>query len=149
MHGCNVIADDSGLCRAATRTIGRIAATIAVAFAIAATARYGLVERDDLGLHCQSAVASAWCELRLLVVRAFLHHAFGLSSTALAVLAAWRRSALMAHLALAIGTAGMVLYDFTGSGLGLLGSVMVLARLQEERQQDRGAQQHARRTPAE
>ena len=150
MQGCNVMRADSGLVGQAARTLGRIAATVAVAGVAAMIVRYGFIERDDLGLRCQMAtVALWWCDLRLLIVRAFLHGVFGFSSMALAALAAWRRSTLAAHLALAIGTAGMVLYDFTGSGIGLLGGAMVLAGLRNERQQDGRAQQHARSAPAE
>jgi hypothetical protein len=121
----------------AARTIARIAATVLVAYALAATVRYGLIEREDLGLICQSAAAPWWCEVRLLVIRAFLHDVFGLSSVVLAVVAAWRRSAAAAVLAVAVGTVGMVLYGFTWSGVGVLGGALVLARLQGQRQQDR------------
>lgn len=135
MHGCSVMQADSTLADQVARLLVRIVATVAAACVVAAILRFGLVEPDDLGLRCR-ATALWWCDLRLLIVRAFLHGVFGFSSIALAAVAAWRRSTLAAHLALATGSMGMVLYDFTGSGVGVLGGVMVLAGLQRQRQQD-------------
>lgn len=125
------------LLRRASGVVARVAATMAVAYASAAAVRYGLVERDELGLLCDSAAAPWWCGLRLLVIQAFVHGVFGLASVALAALAVWRRSAVAATLAVAVGTFGMVLYGFTWSGVGVLGGALALARLQDGRQQDR------------
>ena len=133
-----------GLMRHATRAFVRIAATIVVAYAIATAVRYGLVERDDLGSICQSAASPWWCDLRLLVIRGFLNDVFGRASLVLAALAIWRRSAVAATLAVAIGTFGMVLYSFTWSGIGMLGGAMVLARLQGQWQQHAQSEQRAR-----
>ena len=126
---------ESGLMGHAMRAFARIAATVTVAYAVAAAVRYGLVERDDLGSICQSAASPWWCDLRMLVIRGFLNDVFGLSSVVLAALAVWQRSAPLATLAVAIGTFGMVLYGFTWSGIGMLGGAMVLARLQGQWQQ--------------
>ena len=128
---------EAGLLRQAGRAIARIAATVVVAYAVAAAVRYGLIEREDLGLMCDSAGAPWWCSLRLLVIKAFINDVFGLTSVALAALAAWRRSAAAAILAVAIGTVGMVLYGFSWSGAGVLGGALVLARLQGQWQQQR------------
>lgn len=114
-----------------------IAATVGIAYAMAAVVRFGFIEREDLGLFCQSAAPPWWCGVRLVVIQAFLHDVFGLASVALAALAAWRRSTVAAILAVAIGTVGMVLYGFTWSGVGVLGGALVLARLQGQWQQDR------------
>lgn len=129
--------DEANLSARAGRAILWIAATGVLAYAVAATVRYGLIEREDLGLLCQSAGPPWWCALRLLVIQAFIHDVFGLSSVALAALAAWRRSAVAAVLAVAIGTFGMVLYGFNWSGVGVLGGALVLARLQGQWQQQR------------
>jgi hypothetical protein len=128
---------EAGFMRQAGRAIARIAATVGVAYAVAAAVRYGLIEREDLGLMCDSAGSPWWCGLRLLVIKAFINDVFGLASVALAALAAWRRSSAAAILAVAIGTVGMVLYGFTWSGVGVLGGALVLARLQGQWQQDR------------
>ena len=126
------------------RAIVGIFLTVLVACALAAAARWGLVERDDVGTVCDAVAAPWWCELRMLVIRAFLNDAFGRASVILAGVALWRRSATAAYLALAIGTWGMVLYTFTWSGVGVLGGALALARLQDDREQDRGAEQEAR-----
>ena len=82
------------------RQAGRVIATVAlagiVAYIVAATVRYGLIEREDLGLLCDTPAAPWWCSVRLLIIRAFLHDVFGLTSVALAVIAAWRRSGTFA-----------------------------------------------------
>jgi hypothetical protein len=127
----------AGFVAPAVRAVAWMAATVVVGYAIGAAVRYGLVEREDLGLICQSLAAPWWCDARLIVIRAFLWQVFGLASVLLAGYAAWRRSAPAATLAVAIGTFGMVLYGFTWAGIGVLGGAMVLARLQGERQQDR------------
>ncbi len=127
---------ETGLLRQAGRVTARIAATVVVAYLLAAAVRYGLIEREDLGLACQADGAPWWCGVRLLVIQAFLHDVFGLSSVALAALAAWRRSTAIAVAAVAVGTFGMVLYGFTWSGIGVLGGALVLARLQGQWQQD-------------
>jgi len=134
---------ETGLMGHATRAFVRIVATVVIAYAIATAVRYGLVERDDLGSICQSAASPWWCDLRMLVIRGFLNDVFGRTSLVLAALAIWRRSALAATLAVAIGTFGMVLYSFTWSGIGMLGGALVLARLQGQWQQHAQSQQRA------
>ena len=134
----------AGLLRQATRAFIQIVVTVVVAYAIATAVRYGLVERDDLGSICQSSASPWWCDLRMLVIRGFLNDVFGRASLVLAALAIWRRSALVATLAVAIGTFGMVLYSFTWSGIGMLCGAMVLARLQGQWQQHAQSEQDAR-----
>jgi hypothetical protein len=118
----------------AGRVVATIAATVVAAYLVAATVRYGLIEREDLGLLCDTSAAPRWCSVRLLIIKAFLHDVFGLSSVVLAAAAAWLRSRSVAVLAVAIGTIGMVLYGFTWSGIGVLGGALVLARLQGQGQ---------------
>ena len=128
---------ETRLLKQAGRVIARIAVTGIAAYIGAAALRYGLIEREDLGLLCDTPAAPWWCSVRLLVIRAFLHDVFGLTSVALAAIAAWRRSGAFAVAAVAVGTVGMVLYGFTWSGVGVLGGALVLARLQGQWQQDR------------
>ena len=128
---------ESRLLRQAWRVVAAIALTGIVAYIGAATVRYGLIEREDLGLLCDTPAAPWWCSVRLLIIKAFLHDVFGLTSVALAAIAAWRRSGAFAVAAVAVGTVGMVLYGFTWSGVGVLGGALVLARLQGQWQQDR------------
>ncbi len=128
------------LLRLSAATFARIAAIALVAFAGATAIRYGLIERDDLGPACDLKDAAWWCSLRMFVIRAFLHQGFSMTSLALAAVAAWRRAAWAAYLAIAIGIAGVVLYDFRGSALGLIGASLVLARITGQRQQDTESQ---------
>ena len=62
---------------------------------------------------------------------------------ALAALALWRRPAIGAWLAVVVGAWGMVLYTCTWSGVGVLGGVMTLARLQGQWGEDRETKQKA------
>jgi len=117
------------------RALQRVIPAALIGYAIGAALRYGLVEREDLGLLCESLSPPAWCTLRLVVIRAFLLDVFGWSSVVLAALAWWRRSEPAAWGAVAVGTLGMVLYGFTWSGVGVLGGLLLSARLQADRQQ--------------
>jgi hypothetical protein len=129
---------EARLLRQAGRVLVTVALTGIVACIVAVTLRYGLIEREDLGLLCETPAAPWWCSVRLLIIiGVFLHDAFALTSVALAAIAAWRRSGAFAVAAVAVGTIGMVLYRFTWSGVGVLGGALVLARLQGQWQQDR------------
>jgi hypothetical protein len=126
------------------RTFVDIFGTAFVACAVALAVRWGLVERDDLGKVCDAVGAPWWCELRLLVIRAFLNDVFGRASVILAGVAFWRRSPIAACLALTTGTWGMVLYNFTWSGVGVLGGAMALTRLNGQRQENGRTKHEAR-----
>jgi hypothetical protein len=95
----------------AHRALLRVALAMIAAYAAGASLRYGLIEREDLGLICDAARAPWWCGFRLLVIRAFLHDVFG-----------------------------MVLYSFTWSGVGVLGGLLVAGRLQLDRPEHREPQ---------
>jgi hypothetical protein len=120
---------------AGVRALKRVIPAALVGYAAGATLRYGLIEREDLGLLCEGLSPPAWCALRLLVIRAFLLEIFGWSSIVLAALAWWRRSQWAALGAVAAGTLGMVLYGFTWSGVGVLGGLLLSGRLEADRQQ--------------
>jgi hypothetical protein len=130
--------------RALLRSLLVLVVTVAVAYGFALGLRFGLVERDDLGAYCEVATPAWWCAVRILVIRGFLHGVYGYVSIVLAGLASWRRSAGLAYGGLVVGTLGMVLYDFTWSGVGVVASALVLARLQGEWQEHGEAKQHAR-----
>jgi hypothetical protein len=119
----------------AGRALARIAIAGIVAYGVAAALRYGLIERDDIGTACESGASSWTCGLRMLVIQAFVHDVFGIASVVAATLAAWRRSAMLAMFAIAMGVAGMVLYSFAWSVIGMLGGALVLARVQCKWQQ--------------
>lgn len=143
------MATPESLVRSTLRVVARTAGVAAAALVLAMLLRYGLVERDEVGSLCESPQAPAWCALRMLVIRGFIHGIYGISSLAFAALAAWRRSSRLADLAVAVGTLGMVLYDFTWSGAGAIGGALVRARLDRERQQDAQAERGSGRSPGE
>jgi hypothetical protein len=118
----------------------RIVPVAVAAYGTAAVARYGLIEREDLGILCESLTAPWWCGVRLLTIRAFLLDLFGLASLAFLVVGYWRRSPLFALAAIAAGTIGMVLYSFFWSGVGVLGGLLLAGRLQSDRDEDRKTQ---------
>ena len=133
--------------RVLVRSIAMVAVAILGAYVAAAAVRYGLIEREDLGQLCEARLAPWWCHARMLVIRAFLHDVFGLGSVAFAALALWRRSRGLALLAVAVGTCGMVLYNFTWSGVGVIGGALALARLQGPWQQHGQPEGEAHDTP--
>lgn len=116
---------------------------VGVACGLAAAARYGLIERDDLGSTCDAASPASVCGLRMLLIKGFQLNVYACASLALAAVASWWRSPALAYVGAAIGTFGMVLYSFTWSGVGVLACVLALARLQEQWAEDRESQQHA------
>ena len=130
--------------RALSRTLLGLTVVATCAWLAAREVRYGLVERGDLGPICDAAGPPWWCTVRVVVIQAFLHDAFGLASVACAALALWRRSRLLAYAAVASGVVGMVLYNFTWAGLGVVAGAMILARHQDPRHQDGEPEQHAR-----
>jgi hypothetical protein len=130
--------------RSLARTIVGIVLVVVIASGMGTAVRYGLIERAELGFRCDATGAPWWCALRMLLIRAFLHHVFGVASVACAALAAWRRSSAFAWSAIVVGTWGMVLYDFTLSAAGLLGGALVIARLQGEWSEHARREQHAR-----
>lgn len=133
--------------RELVRSIVQVALAMVVAYAAAAAVRYGLIERADLGQLCEGRMAPWWCQARMLVIRAFLQDVFGLSSVALAALALWWRSRGLALLAVAVGTCGMVLYNFTWAGVGVIGGALALARLQGPWQQHGQPEREAHDAP--
>ena len=130
--------------RSLMRTILGLALVGGAAWLVATAVRYGLVEREDLGAVCDAATEPWWCHARMFVIRAFLHDVFGLASVACAAAALWRRSRRLAYAAVAVGVVGMVLYNFTWAGAGVIGGAMVLARLGGPWEQHGKPEHHAR-----
>jgi hypothetical protein len=99
------------------------------ALALAGLARYRLVEPADLTAACDAAPwEGAVCTLRSLIVRAFAAERLGLAAMGYALLALvtrWRWSALTA---LALGSAGLVLYSVGWAAPAVLIAALVLVR---------------------
>jgi hypothetical protein len=135
------------LLRSNASALLHIIAVMLLAYGAAALLRYGLIEREDLGMVCEARNPPLWCSARLLVIYAFIYELFGLTSIALVGLAFWRRSSRLALAALALGTVGMVLYKFTWSGVGVLGGLLLAGRLQADRYEDREGRGEHRDAP--
>ena len=126
------------------RAVLALLLVVGVAFGLATAARFGLIERDDLGSVCDAASPASMCGLRLLLIKAFQFNVYAYASLALAAAASWWKSPALAYLGAAIGMFGMVLYTLTWSGVGVLACALALARLQPKWAEDREPQQHAR-----
>ncbi len=89
---------------------------IAIAMGLAAAARYGLVEPAHHTAYCDSGGIGVACEVRRLVIQAFVNERLGWAAWAMAAIAMltparWRRLRGAATGAtLATGSAGLALY---------------------------------------
>lgn len=97
---------------------------VALATLGALALRHGLIEPTQPALRCDAAPwATADCVVRSLVVQAFVHQRLGLAALAVAALALWQRSTLLAVVAAALAGAGLVLY---GAGWAAPAAVLAL-----------------------
>ena len=107
------------------------AVVLAVAFAgIGYGLRYSWVEPEAIGNMCKSAQAVWWCPLRTGLIVATEWKGVGYLSVAFALLSLappYRRAIIFAFIAMAIGGAGLVLYNATVAGPGLLLALLRLA----------------------
>jgi hypothetical protein len=107
--------------RAAAWPLGIVLASLALAH----LARHGLVEPPHLTATCDAAPwQGVLCSLRTLTVQAFVQQRLGVAALAVALLATTMRWRWAAWLALATGSAALVLY---ATGLGA--SAVLLAAL--------------------
>lgn len=131
-------------------------ATFAVAFALAAAARYQLVEPAALAHACTDDPGSLTCRIRATVVALFRHQApgwlaatAGLMSWLLARRAVapdaeasrghlprarWQLARFAGLAAIALGAVGLVLYSFDPAAAGLVLGAIALARVAVARQ---------------
>jgi hypothetical protein len=102
---------------------------VLAALTLAALARHRLVEPADLSAVCDAAPwEGAVCTLRTLTVQGFAAQRLGLAAMACALLALvtrWRWAALTA---LALGSAGLVLYSVGWAAPAVLIAALVLVR---------------------
>lgn len=102
--------------------------SIALVAALAAAARYMLVEPADIAHLCDSGGGPWWCAVRAGVILTFAHHALGYVALALGVVATVSRVRTVALAAALAGMAGLILYEFEYSAVALLLGLLVLAR---------------------
>ena len=85
-------------------------AVSALAFSLAAGARYLLIEPAHITYLCDGGSPEAWCTVRSWIIQAFVHQRIGwvaLAIAALALVTSWQSLALIA---LFISCAGLILY---------------------------------------
>jgi len=110
------------------------AVILTVAFAgIGYFLRYSWVEPEAIGNMCKSAAAVWWCPARTALIVTTEWNGLGYAATLLAILSlftARRRSMTLAIAAMAIGGMGLVLYNATEAGPGLILALLRLAWLE-------------------
>ena len=104
-------------------------ATIVVA--LAAVARFQLIEPEAIGIACSAAGAPWWCLPREVLVLPFHFGIPGVIAAGLAVVAfftdgPWGRR--LAWIAMPIAAAGLILYNATWSGLGIVLALLTVVR---------------------
>jgi hypothetical protein len=107
-----------------------IALTLAAAaLALAGLARSQLIEPAHWSAACDAAPwQGAWCPLRSALIEAFVSQRIGWLALAAAIGAAVSRNRPLAHAALGLGCAGLVLYSVSAAAPAVLVAALVLAR---------------------
>jgi len=118
-------------------------ALVALAFALAAGARYLLVQPPEFAHSCDAVTGFGWCTVRTLVIRSFATFGLGYAAMALTVLTVFTWSRVIALAAAVIGAAGLVLYCYEPAAVSFVTGVLVLARAQSGRARPSSRQQHA------
>jgi len=106
----------------------RIAASVAIALAIAAGVRYAVIEPAGLAHLCGAPGAPWWCAPRALAAAVLDAGALGFGAIGAGVLASLTRRSGWAFAAACLGAAGLVLYAVVTGAVGLLLGLLVLAR---------------------
>ncbi len=110
------------------RNAAFVVLTCAIALALAAAARYGLVEPADVTARCDGGAQDVWCRLRSWTIQSFVHQRIGWAALALALVAtlgAWRSVAVVALVA---ACASLVLYTTELGAPAALLAVLVFVR---------------------
>ena len=115
------------------RRAARRAAPSVLALAIALILRLAVVEPAAIAHACDPAPWAGWCAARTLLVHGFATQGIGWLSLAAGVIATLRRQPrvaqrAIAQLALAAGSAGLVLYSFEPAAAGALLGLTALVR---------------------
>ncbi|MGD8810509.1 MAG: hypothetical protein PVG24_12955 [Gammaproteobacteria bacterium] len=110
------------------------AVVLTVAFAaIGYFLRYSWVEPEAIGNMCKSAEAVWWCPARTALIVTTEWNGLGYAAILLAVLSVFagpRGAVALAFVAMAVGGAGLVLYNATEAGPGLILALLRLAWLE-------------------
>jgi hypothetical protein len=111
---------------------------VLAAFALAAAARYALIEPEGYGFRC-AAGGPWWCAPRDAIIVAFHSKAIGWAAFALGALAFVARQRALAALAAVCGALGLVLYNYELSAVGFALAVVVLLRRDRDHATSTGA----------
>lgn len=130
------------------RSILKIALIVLAGAAVLVSIRIFLVEPDEMARQCIADYTTYLCRLRKATINGFAQHLFGEISLAAALLAAIGALRYFALIAMLSGLAGVILYDFEWSAVGLLLGALVFARLDYKRHQDGERKKRAPYTPA-
>ena len=111
-------------------------------------ARYLWIEPAVIGRTCNGDEIPWWCWLRQGLILTFAFKGLGYAAVVLGVLAVFSRSRRVAIVGVCVSIAGLVLYCFELSAVGLMLSVLTLARVTQAPQspvgeQHRQSEQHA------
>lgn len=130
-------ADSLPLPTFAARRPALVAVILAAAFAgIGYFLRYSWVEPEAIGNMCKSAEAVWWCPGRTALIVTTEWNGLGYAATALAIFSLFvgRRAAVtLAFAAMAIGGMGLVLYNATEAGPGIILALLRLAWIERRR----------------
>lgn len=109
------------------------AVSVLAAFAAAAALRYLWIEPERFGHACVVTAAPWWCAPRVALIDFLWGNGLGVASVASAAGAILSGSKRLATIAMTIGAAGLVLYGYDWSAVGLLAALLVLASQRERR----------------
>lgn len=110
------------------RAVVAVLGIVMAALMLASAARFGLVEPAAMAVDCDAARWQGVCALRSLVIEAFVDHRLGLFALAAALLATLWRRRWLAGVALAAGSAGLVLYSAGLAAAAVLLALLVFVR---------------------
>lgn len=116
------------------KTVLTVITVCAAAFALAAAARYGLVEPTDMTAQCDGGAKDVWCNVRAWTIQSFVNQRIGWVALFLAICAtatAWRS---IAGAALFAACSGLILYTTELCAPAVLLALMVFVRVTEEGQ---------------
>jgi len=103
--------------------------TIGVVLGLALLARHLWIEPVEMGEACRVADAPWWCDLRTMLVMTFRFNGLGYAALIFGVLSLFIRRISLALAGASFGVAGLVLYCYDFAAVGLLLSVLTLARM--------------------
>lgn len=113
---------------------------VLIVLILALIARYLWIQPLPMGQLCAPGAGGPWwCEARDVLIQAYTFQRLGYVALVLAVLAVFTRSRRISVLAACVSAAGLVLYCFEMSAVGLVLSVLTLARVAQPPQPAVGA----------